>query len=249
MRLTSRCQGLLAATAFACLSLLGASEPSFAGPFGDEAARAVAREQVALSSAADSVGLVADSVRPMARTDADGGDITVASREAAPEDSGALSAASGATGGQLDFATLDAMPRATGDAQWQCLAQAIYFESRGEPLAGQIAVAEVVLNRAGSRQFPSTVCGVTHQGAGSGKGCQFSYVCDSNSDTMRNSLARDRSEKLARLMLDGRPRTVTGGATYFHVRSIRPDWSRRFNRTVTIGHHMFYRPATQVAGS
>lgn len=203
----------------------------------------MAREQVALSAAAGSVGMVADSVRPMARSE----DITVASREVGPEEAGALVTAP-AAGEALDFATLDAMPAATGDAQWQCLAQAIYFESRGEPLAGQIAVAEVVLNRVGSRLFPGTVCGVTHQGAGSGKGCQFSYVCDGNSDTMRSSLARDRSEKLARLMLDGRPRTVTGGATYFHVRSIRPDWSRRFSRTVTIGHHMFYRPATQVAG-
>lgn len=245
MRLNLRCQGILAAATFACLSYVGASGSAVAGPFGDEAARVVAREQVALSSAADSVGLVADSVRPMARS---GDDITVASREAAPEDSGALAAASATAGTTINFATLDAMPAVTGDAQWQCLAQAIYFESRGEPLAGQIAVAEVVLNRVGSRQFPSTVCGVTRQGAGSGKGCQFSYACDGNSDAMRSSLARDRSEKLARLMLDGRPRTVAGGATYFHVRSIRPDWSRRFSRTATIGHHMFYRPATQVAG-
>ena len=55
---------------------------------------------------------------------------------------------------RLDFAALDAMPPATGDAQWQCLAAAIYFESRGEPLAGQIAVAEVVLNRVDVAQLP-----------------------------------------------------------------------------------------------
>ena len=49
-------------------------------------------------------------------------------------------------------------------------------------------------------------------------------------------------------MLAGRPRSLTDGALYFHTRSVRPDWSRRFARTTTIGHHMFYRPATLVAG-
>ena len=143
---------------------------------------------------------------------------------------------------RLDLATLDAMPPASGDAEWQCLAQAIYFELRGEPLAGQVAVAEVVLNRVDDRRFPKTVCGVTNQG------CQFSYACDGNSDAMKSALARQRSEKLASLMLAGRARSLTDGATYFHTRSVRPDWSRRFTRTTTIGHHIFYRAGTQVAG-
>jgi spore germination cell wall hydrolase CwlJ-like protein len=65
---------------------------------------------------------------------------------------------------------------------------------------------------------------------------------------MRSAASRQRSEKIATLMLSGHPRALTDGATYFHTRSVRPDWSRRFTRTTTIGHHMFYRPATQVAG-
>jgi spore germination cell wall hydrolase CwlJ-like protein len=234
-------QGILAGVAFACLSLASLSGPAVAGPFGDEAARALSREQLALDAASDRLGAVADSARPMARDDA----VTVASREEGPE---ALSQPLTSSRASLTLATVDALPAATGDAQWECLAEAIYFESRGEPLAGQIAVAEVVLNRTASRSFPSTICGVTHQGVGSGRGCQFSYACDGNPDVMKSSLARDRSEKLARLMIDGQPRTVSGGATYFHTRTIRPSWSRQFSRTVTIGAHMFYRPATQVAG-
>ena len=70
---------------------------------------------------------------------------------------------------RLDFATLDALPRASGDAEWQCLAEAIYFEARGEPIEGQVAVAEVVLNRVDDRRYPKTVCGVTNQGVGSGR--------------------------------------------------------------------------------
>ena len=161
-------------------------------------------------------------------------------------DEAAVAAATPAT---LDGAALDAMPAATGDAQWQCLAEAIYFESRGEPIEGQVAVAEVVLNRVDDRNFPSTVCGVTRQGAGSGRGCQFSYACDGNPDVMRSVVSRQRSEKLAALMLAGRPRTVTDGATYFHTRSVRPGWAGKMTRTTSIGHHYFYRPVMRVASN
>ncbi len=239
-----------AALAVACLTLPGLALPAAAGPFGDEAARAIAREQLSLDAAAERVGLVAGSAR--------GADVEVATREVDPGAIEALTtetrraparpAAAATATSKLDFAALDAMPPAKGGAEFQCLAQAIYFESRGEPIAGQIAVAEVVLNRVDDRNFPKTVCGVTHQGAGSGRGCQFSYVCDGHPDVMKSAVARERSEKLASLMLAGRPRTVSDGATYFHVRSIRPDWSHRFVRTTTIGHHMFYRPGTRVAG-
>ena len=139
------------------------------------------------------------------------------------------------------------MPPAEGDAQWQCLAAAIYFESRGEPLAGQIAVAEVVLNRVDDRNYPRTVCGVTTQGAGSGRGCQFSYACDGRSDVMKSAAPRARAEKLAALMLEGRARSVTDGATHFHARYVRPGWAGRMTRTAAIGAHVFYRPATRLA--
>jgi hypothetical protein len=242
MPMTIRRQSILAGIAFSCLSLFGLTSAAVAGPFGDEAARAVAREQQALTSASERLGAVADSVRPVARD----ADITVASRGPVAAELAAATRAPAA--GKLSVSALDAMPAVKGDAQWQCLAEAIYFESRGEPISGQIAVAEVVLNRVSSRSFPGSICGVTKQGAGSGRACQFSYACDGLSDVMKSAVARERSEKLARLMLDGRPRVVTGGATYFHVRTIRPSWSRQFTRTTTIGAHMFYRPSAQVAG-
>jgi spore germination cell wall hydrolase CwlJ-like protein len=162
----------------------------------------------------------------------------------------AREAAAPATPEKLDLASLDAMPAATGGGDDQrCLAEAIYHESRGEPLAGQIAVAEVVLNRVDDRQFPKSVCGVTNQGAGSGRGCQFSYACDGRSDVMKSPQARTRAEKLAAVMLAGQPRTVTDGATYFHTRGVRPGWARKMTRTTAIGHHYFYRAATRVASN
>lgn len=216
-------------------------------PVNEPLVRAMQYDQAAFRSGASRVTALSQ-MRPMARDAA----VTVATRNVDP---GVLTAlrkrenAPAAPVGKLDVGTLDAMPRVNGDAQWQCLAEAIYFESRGEPLAGQIAVAEVVLNRVDDSGFPKTVCGVTRQGAGSGRGCQFSYACDGRSDAMKSAVSRDRSEKLARLMLDGRARTVTDGATYFHTRSVRPDWSRKFTRTTAIGHHLFYRAATRVAGN
>lgn len=151
---------------------------------------------------------------------------------------------------KLDLSSLDAMPAPAGGSDEQrCLAEAIYFESRGEPFQGQVAVAEVVLNRVDDRQFPRTVCGVTNQGVGSGRGCQFSYACDGHPDVMKSALARTRAEKLAAVMLGGQPRTVTDGATYFHTRSVRPGWAGRMTKTTAIGHHLFYRPATRVASN
>ncbi len=146
----------------------------------------------------------------------------------------------------LDFAALDALPGTTGGVEWKCLAEAIYFESRGEPLAGQIAVAEVVLNRVDSPAYPKTVCGVTHQGVGTaGRACQFSYACDGRPEVMSSSVPRERAEKLATLMLAGRERVVTEGATHFHSSAVRPSWAGKMTRTAKIGHHSFYRSGSQ----
>jgi spore germination cell wall hydrolase CwlJ-like protein len=228
-----------AAALLACLAC-GPAAADTAGPSAaaTEVARIMRNEHVVLRSASGArIAELTDIRRPRARED----EVTVASRGTDPEALDTIFARALATP-KLDVATLDAMPPARGDADWQCLAQAIYFESRGEPLDGQVAVAEVVLNRVDSRSYPRTVCGVTHQG------CQFSYVCDGRSDTMNSALPRQRAEKIASLMLAGRKRTITDGATHFHTRAVRPDWSRRFTRTAYIGHHLFYRAPTRVAG-
>lgn len=134
---------------------------------------------------------------------------------------------------------LAGLPAPSGDAEWQCLAAALYFEARGESLKGQFAVAEVILNRVDSPRYPGTVCAVVNQGGR--KGCQFSFACDGVSDRMHEKDALDRAGRIARLMLDGAPRQLTGGATHFHTRSVTPRWSRKFAQTAEIGAHLFYR--------
>lgn len=153
-----------------------------------------------------------------------------------------LSAAAVAGGPPADGLTeawLMSQPAPQGDAEWQCLTEALYFEARGESLEGQIAVGEVILNRVDSPLYPRSVCGVVKQRGGGG--CQFSYVCDGRKDRMHEKGAADLAGRIARAMLDGAPRLLTDGATHFHTRNVRPGWSKRFAHTASIGAHLFYR--------
>jgi spore germination cell wall hydrolase CwlJ-like protein len=138
-------------------------------------------------------------------------------------------------------------PEASGDAQFECLVQAIYHEARGESLPGQAAVAEVVLNRVDDPDFPASICQVVQQS--NARGCQFSYSCDGRSDRMRDAEAAARARKIARALIDGAPRKLTDGATYFHTRNVRPSWSRSFTITRQIGVHLFYRPPLRTAAN
>ncbi len=142
---------------------------------------------------------------------------------------------------------LDAQPLVKGDKQWDCLAEALYFEARGESVKGQFAVAEVILNRVDSPQFPDTVCGVVNQGTGRKFACQFTYTCDGQDEVILEKRAYKRVGKVAKLMVNGAPRKLTDGATYYHTRAVKPRWSRKFKRTTSIGHHHFYRPQTRVS--
>lgn len=200
--------------------------------------RAMSRERSAMSEGgAARISQLSASLRPKAR-----GEVSVATRGVQPEVTSVTSPSQ-----PLDRSSLDALPRATGDAEWHCLAEAIYYESRGEPLSGQIAVAEVILNRVQSRQYPSTICGVTRQGTGSGRACQFSFACDGVPERMASAQPRERAEKLARAMLDGYPQTLTDGALHFHATYVSPRWARQMTRTANIGRHVFYRPGTRTA--
>jgi hypothetical protein len=196
----NRCRQASSAVLFLVLSAaLVMPLPAAAGTASAAAARAISHEQSSLDSSSERLTALTEAMRPRARAD----EIVVASRETAPATRELASVPE-----RLDFRTLDALPHTSGDAEWGCLAQAIYFEARGEPLDGQVAVAEVVLNRVQDRRFPGTVCGVTTQGVGSGRGCQFSYACDGNSDTMKSAGPRQRAEKLATLMLVGQVGSV-----------------------------------------
>ncbi|MGH1466890.1 MAG: cell wall hydrolase [Cognatishimia sp.] len=142
---------------------------------------------------------------------------------------------------------VDQQPVVSGDAQWACLAQALYFEARGESVKGQFAVAEVILNRVDTPKFPSTVCKVVNQGTGRKFACQFTFTCDGHPEVIREKAAYQRVGKIAKLMLDGAPRDLTDGATYYHTKAVNPRWARVFTRTTTIGVHHFYRNPTRLS--
>ncbi|WP_371815488.1 cell wall hydrolase [Erythrobacter sp. JK5] len=120
--------------------------------------------------------------------------------------------------------------------QMRCLAGAVYFESRGEPLAGQLAVAHVVINRSEDRRFPASYCGVVYQRA------QFSFVKNGRMPRIRTgSAAWDRAKAIARIAHEDLWDSEAGDAVYFHAKYVRPSWSRRKTRTAQIDTHIFYR--------
>ncbi len=142
---------------------------------------------------------------------------------------------------------LASLPVASGDSHWQCLAEALYFEARGESTRGIFAVGEVILNRVDSASYPDSICGVINQGTGRKYQCQFTYTCDGYAENINEPHAFQKVGKVARLLIDGMPRELTDGATHYHTKSVNPSWARRFPRTATIGYHYFYRQPTQQA--
>lgn len=120
--------------------------------------------------------------------------------------------------------------------QMECLAGAIYFESRGEPLAGQLAVAQVIINRAESDLFPSDYCGVVYQRS------QFSFVKGGRMPSIkRGSLAWQQAVKIARIAHEGLWDSAAGDALFFHAKYVKPKWSYRKQALATINTHIFYR--------
>ncbi|MFV0245908.1 MAG: cell wall hydrolase [Qingshengfaniella sp.] len=131
--------------------------------------------------------------------------------------------------------------------QGDCLAEALYFEARGESVRGQFAVAEVILNRVDSSRYPDTVCGVINQGTGAKFQCQFTYTCDGHPEVMHEKKALRQVRKVAAAALAGAPRTLTKGAMFYHTTAVNPSWARKFARTASIDSHLFYRREAQVA--
>jgi spore germination cell wall hydrolase CwlJ-like protein len=125
----------------------------------------------------------------------------------------------------------------------KCLAEAIYFEARGEPVRGQMAVAQVVLNRAFSGKYPSTVCGVVYQNAHRRLACQFSFACDRVPDVIREPQLWERARTIAADMLDGKLwLPEVGKATHYHAKWVHPSWVRQMTKLQRLGVHTFYRP-------
>jgi spore germination cell wall hydrolase CwlJ-like protein len=161
----------------------------------------------------------------------------------------ALATAAPAAPAETETALVAAAPAPSGGAEWQCLTEALYFEARGETLEGMFAVAEVILNRRDSGTYPTSVCGVVHQGTGAQYACQFTYTCDGRSDVVLEQGAWNVVGRVASVMLGGAPRNLTNGATFYHTRGVNPSWSARFTRTAAIGAHLFYRQPTRTASN
>jgi hypothetical protein len=141
----------------------------------------------------------------------------------------------------MSFDDLDILPAVQGDGEWYCMAEAIYFEARGETVEGQYSVAEVILNRVDSPRYPSSICGVIHQGSGRLFNCQFTYTCDGLPEEIDDPLSWNRAGQIAQIMIEGAPRDLTEGATHFHTRAVRPHWARVYPQTAQYGAHVFYR--------
>tara|TARA_R110001599_G_scaffold237445_1_gene436899 strand:- start:28 stop:465 length:438 start_codon:yes stop_codon:yes gene_type:complete len=121
-----------------------------------------------------------------------------------------------------------------------CLALNIYFEARDQPIEGQIAVAEVTLNRVNSYNYPNTVCEVVFQS--NKTSCAFSWWCDGKSDTPKDKHAFETSKIIAKLMIeDGEYIDVLGNkATHYHNEKISPYWAKHLTQIKRIGQHVFY---------
>jgi spore germination cell wall hydrolase CwlJ-like protein len=125
----------------------------------------------------------------------------------------------------------------------KCLADAIYFEARGESVRGQIAVAQVVMNRVFSGYYPNSVCGVVYQNASRHLACQFTFACDGIPDRINEPTAWERAKRIAQDTLDGKYwLDDVGKATHYHAYWVHPWWVHEMHKLDRIGVHTFYRP-------
>ena len=125
----------------------------------------------------------------------------------------------------------------------RCLANAVYFEARGEPVSGQIAVAQVVMNRVFSGFYPNEVCAVVYQNANRHLACQFTFACDGKSKIINERGAWARANRIAKQTLDGKLYVAAvGPATHYHAVYVRPNWVREMHKMARYGIHNFYRP-------
>jgi spore germination cell wall hydrolase CwlJ-like protein len=126
--------------------------------------------------------------------------------------------------------------------EMNCLATAIYFESRGEKYRGQVAVGQVVMNRVKHRLYPSTICGVVFQNQNKRNACQFSFACDGIPERVAEQKSWKQAEEIARGVLDGSLYlTEVGYATHYHATYVRPQWAPRMKKVTKIGLHVFYQ--------
>jgi spore germination cell wall hydrolase CwlJ-like protein len=124
----------------------------------------------------------------------------------------------------------------------KCLANAIYFEARGESLRGQAAVAQVVLNRVRSPAYPNTICGVVYQNQNLKNRCQFSFACDGKKDRIVSPSSYKVAGDIAMAVTAGKiflPEVAS--STHYYAQYVKPRWARSMEKMKKIGLHIFYR--------
>ncbi len=130
-----------------------------------------------------------------------------------------------------------------------CLALNIYHEARDQPFVGQVAVAQVVMNRVRDDRYPDDVCDVVYQGPTYSwkpdfpvrHRCQFSWYCDGKSDNTKDTEAWEIAMLIATGVYNGNLGDFVEGATHYHATYVLPEWAETKTKTVQIGDHVFYR--------
>jgi len=137
----------------------------------------------------------------------------------------------------------DALPKnSVSRRQQECLARGIYFEARGEPVKGQAAVSQVILNRVRNPHYPNSICGVVYQNKHWYNRCQFSFACDRIRDRVNDRKRYEVAKHVAAETTAGRiwlPQV--GSSTHYHATYVNPRWNRKMKRVGKIGLHIFYR--------
>ena len=130
-------------------------------------------------------------------------------------------------------------------SQFVCLAKNIYFEARGEEIAGQYAVGLVTLNRVRSKRFPNSICNVVYQARYWNNHpvrnkCHFSWYCDGKSDRPKDKDRWNLAQEIAETLLLFNIEDITKGATHYHAKEVLPHWANKSKIKIIIGNHIFY---------
>lgn len=198
----------------------------FAGSFGAAGSGAIAQDQTAGSAAPE---VQTENAVPAVRFIA---------QEVVQELPAATDAPEGPANAAASLHDLVAITDTSGELsrELMCLAQAVYFEARGEPLDGQLAVARVIINRSQSNAFPDDYCSVVTQRG------QFSFVRGGSiPQPNTGSAAWTRAIAIARIAHRDQWQSPVGDALYFHASHVRPRWAGRMTTRATIENHIFYR--------
>ena len=137
----------------------------------------------------------------------------------------------------------DPLPKVSfSDREQHCLTAGIYFEARGEPVRGQAAVAQVILNRVKNPTYPNSICGVVYQNKDWRNRCQFSFACDTIKDKVNDPKRWEVASYVARETTHGYIwLSDVGSSTHYHATYVSPKWARSMKKVSKIGLHVFYR--------